>query len=306
METVVLPKNLDIIAVNLFKGCAGLTSVTIPASVTSIGAGAFCDCSSLTTVNYQGTKKQWNAIYKGRSWNDSTGNYTVVCTDGTLEKEFQIWQGDKSNGFKYQATEYGKSWILSEFESKDISDTIVIPAKYDGLPVTEIGNNAFSNCYNIYSITIPDGVTSIGERAFAECFMLIDISVPNSIKTIGDEAFYGCMYLTDITLPDTVTRIGESVFRYCVSLTDITIPDSVTSIGERAFASCLGLTSITIPSGVTYIGEYSFAKCNSLTAITYQGTMNQWKSIAKEANWNQNTGNYTVICTDGTLTKEQS
>ena len=33
-----------------FRGCSGLTSVTIPNSVTSIGYGAFYGCSGLTSV----------------------------------------------------------------------------------------------------------------------------------------------------------------------------------------------------------------------------------------------------------------
>lgn len=35
---------------NVFSGCSGLTSVTIPNSVTSIGNNAFRNCSGLTSV----------------------------------------------------------------------------------------------------------------------------------------------------------------------------------------------------------------------------------------------------------------
>lgn len=38
------------IPMGLFEDCSGLTSVTIPNSVTSIGNYAFSDCTSLTTV----------------------------------------------------------------------------------------------------------------------------------------------------------------------------------------------------------------------------------------------------------------
>ncbi|WP_251183240.1 leucine-rich repeat protein, partial [Anaerocaecibacter muris] len=62
------------------------TSITIPDSVTSIGRYAFYKCSSLTSINFGGTKAQWNSIKKDSYWNSYTGNYTVICTDGTIAK----------------------------------------------------------------------------------------------------------------------------------------------------------------------------------------------------------------------------
>ena len=86
----------------------------------------------------------------------------------------------------------------------------------------------------------------------------------------------------------------------------------VTAIGERAFydvrncASTLNITSITIPSSVTTIGERAFYSCASLTSINFLGTKAEWAAIQKESSWNHNTGDYTVHCTDGDLTKAES
>ena len=46
------------------------------------------------------------------------------------------------------------------------SGALVIPAIYDGKPVTSIGSWAFWNCVNLSKVTIPDSVTSIGNFAF--------------------------------------------------------------------------------------------------------------------------------------------
>ena len=69
-----------------FYGCTGLTSITIPNSVTSIGYGMFSNCSKLTSINFKGTKAEWNAISKGSRWDSDTGKYTIYCTDGTITK----------------------------------------------------------------------------------------------------------------------------------------------------------------------------------------------------------------------------
>ncbi|MDD3470126.1 MAG: leucine-rich repeat domain-containing protein [Thermoguttaceae bacterium] len=73
---------------------------------------------------------------------------------------------------------------------------IVIPSEVDGLPVTSIGNEAFSGCSGLTSVTIPDGVTSIGDGAFFCCSGLTSVTIPNSVTSIGGCAFSDCPNLT--------------------------------------------------------------------------------------------------------------
>jgi len=54
---------------------------------------------------------------------------------------------------------------------------------------------------------------------------------------------------------------------------------------------------------VTSIGERAFYECNNLVSITYNGTKAQWNAISKGSKWNQNTGNYTIHCTDCDIAK---
>ena len=69
-----------------FARCNSLTSIVIPEGVTSIGKYAFWYCSSLTSITFQGSMEQWIAIDKGTEWNLDAGSYTVICTDGVLDK----------------------------------------------------------------------------------------------------------------------------------------------------------------------------------------------------------------------------
>ena len=74
-------------------------------------------------------------------------------------------------------------------------------------------------------------------------------------------------------------------------------------IPVAAFNNCTSLTSITLSYSVSTIENYSINGCTNLTSIVYNGTKSQWNAIDKGSNWNTSTGNYTVYCTDGNITK---
>ncbi len=149
-----------------------------------------------------------------------------------------------------------------------------IPDTTNGLPVTSIGANAFSDCTSLANVTIPNSVTSIGAQAFYYCTSLTSVTIPNSVTNIGGGAFFVCSSLTSVTIPNSVTSIGIHTFAQCTSLTSVKIPNSVTSIEGGAFAICTSLTSVTIPNSVTYIGDSglvwsgAFFACTSLTSVT--------------------------------------
>ena len=190
--------------------------------------------------------------------------------------------------------------------------SITIPfvgEKADGTGETHFGyifgasHYSYNNDYVPKSLkeVIITGGTSIGHDAFYRCSGLTSVMIGDGVTSIGYRAFSYCSGLTSVTIPDSVTRIGDYAFYNCSGLTSITIPDSVTSIGDYTFYDCSGLESITIPDSVTSIGDYAFRGCSDLTTINFQGTKVQWQAIVKSSSWDDNTGEYTVICTDGTI-----
>ena len=181
---------------------------------------------------------------------------------------------------------------------------VIIAEEYEGLPVKLICQSAFKD-KSITSIYIGAKVEVLGVYAFLGCSSLTKVAfVENSkLTSIGDGAFDSCAGLKSIDIPNGVTSIGPFAFYKCTSLTSIYIPDGVKSIGACAFSECSNLTSITLPDSITSIGYAAFDYCSSLTSINYQGTIAQWNAIEKGNGWNNQTGDYTIYCSDGTIPK---
>ena len=197
------------------------------------------------------------------------------------------------DGIYYNLIEKSKEAEVTKNPNGNYRISVDIPAYFEyggeSYRVYSIGNSAFQNCKELYSVTIPNtvtsigmnafrssgitsidipnGVTSIGKYAFSMCTNMKSVSIPNSVTFIAEGAFELCSGLTTLDIPDSITAIGSSVFGTCSGLVSVTIPNSVTSIGWHAFDNCSSLTSITIPSNVTTIGDFAFMNCSSLKSI---------------------------------------
>ena len=161
-----------------------------------------------------------------------------------------------------------------------------------------ICDRAFSGCYKLTSVIIPNSVKSIGNNAFALCSSLKYISIPESVICLNGNPFcywYGeieCLsanfiYEDDVLfnkdkseiisfrnkkimsyiIPDNVTSIRDGAFDGCSCLSSFAISDSVTSIGDFAFFNCSSLSSLVIPDSVTSIGDGAFFNCSSLSSL---------------------------------------
>ena len=240
-----------------FYGCSGLTSLTIPSSVTSIGNKAFHGCCGLTSlVIPSGVTSIGDKAFYGCS-----GLISLTIPSSVTRIGWSAFEG--CSGLTSLTIPSSVTWISGEaFSGCSGLTSLVIPSS-----VTSIGKSAFSGCSGLTSLTIPSSVTSIGENAFHDCSGLTSLVIPSSVTSIGESAFSGCSGLTSLTIPSSVTMIGWSAFKGCSGLTSLTIPSSVTWISGEAFSGCSGLTSLVIPSSVTSIDNYAFSGCSGLTSI---------------------------------------
>ena len=220
----------------------GLTSIEIPASVTSIGNNAFISCSNLASM----TVADGNTVYDSRNGcnaiiEKSTNTLIIGCKNSTIPAGVTSIGNDAF---------YGCTGLTS----------IEIPAG-----VTSIGNYAFYGCTGLTSIDIPAGVTSIGSYAFYGCTNLTSIDIPAGVTSIGANAFRETG-LTSIEIPASVTSIGANAFRE-TGLTSIENPASVTSIGEDAFRNCSNLATVTVYAPSCNLVNNAFLNCNNLENI---------------------------------------
>ncbi len=180
---------------------------------------------------------------------------------------------------------------------------IIIPAEYNGLPVTEIEGGVWGDKWSlITSVVLPDTVTKIGRGLFSSMQNLKRVQLGNAVTVIEEYAFQRCGYLEECVIPDTVKSIGREAFAYCYRLKNINlwnveevdtasffqckaieelrIPKTMTSIGYSVFAGCEGVTKLYLPDTLKVIGEASFQGCSSLTEIVIPNSVTQIKAGA--------------------------
>ncbi len=190
------------IAYNAFSNCTGLTSITIPDSVTSIGGYAFYGCTSLTSITIPDsvTSIDYDAF------SGCTGLTNVTIGNGVLSID--------RNAFSY----------CTGLTSITIPDS-----------VTSIGTSAFYGCTGLKEVHI-SSVEKWCNIDFASG-VYHDRDTANPLY-YAHNLYLNGEKVTDLVIPDGVTNIGDYAFVGCTGLKSVTVPESVEYIGRYAFSAC--------------------------------------------------------------------
>ncbi len=229
------------IAYGCFSGCTLLSSLTVSDSVTGIGSCAFDGtpyiingyCPNSGNVFYPNNLIAYGPVNRYAS--------ELIFKDTTIK----IAEGAFS-GCSVQ--------------------NVVIPSN-----LREIGRSAFTNCYQLTSLTISEGVETIKSGAFNQCFRLSSLTIPDSVTTIEKNAFSGMTGLKTLVLGDGLTEYPSDFTNssaLSASVETIKIGNRISNIPNRAFYYYKNLKSVEFGSGVTNFGSYIFYSNPALTSIT--------------------------------------
>ena len=86
LEDVTIPDGVEYIKEDAFRECSKLKIVRLPASIILLDDFLFYDCNDVLKIYFNGTKEQWDAVYKQANFAGNLRSYSVHCTDGTIEK----------------------------------------------------------------------------------------------------------------------------------------------------------------------------------------------------------------------------
>lgn len=210
--------------------------------------------------------------YKKHTYS-TTGKYTIsiIIEEGSFILSCPILNDD------YNVTE--------RFDYVSVYQSSITDMKY-GNNITSIGQNLFTNCYSLKTVTLPNTITAIALEAFKECLSLEAIVLPSSLIQIRNAAFSLCESLQIISFPATITTVETQAFTSC-GLKDITLPlfsnedtnlfgsnkklksvKNVKYVPNNTFQSCYLLQDIELSNDITSIGNNGFRDARSLQEIT--------------------------------------
>ncbi len=217
------------------------------------GVTGMTACGDSLGNSASSSKKENSSILKGDRSKDSVDSSSSGKEEPSTPTE----------GLKYTLSEDETYYIVSIIGT---ATDIVIPATYNNLPVKEIGEKAFYNCYSLTRVTIPDSVTTIGYQAFYGCYKLVEVINKSSLTITAGSSNNGgvARYAKQVIANETDSKIikqNDYIFyndngNYCLlgyvgSATELVLPNDINeneyAINQYTFYGCDNITSITLP-----------------------------------------------------------
>ena len=272
--------SLTTIGTGAFDGDKGITSISLPSSVTTINKEAFRNCGLTEFTVPAGLTTIGESVFAGNNivtYKSNNSNYRVG-----------------GNGELIQIVADGDDLVVG------------VPATFSGVYTFEKGTAPGPYCFagvtGLTGVQFPEGITELPSYSFAG--YTGRITLPETITSIGAYAFYESE-LTDFVIPASVTSVGYRAFGYA-TIDKLVIPSTVEKVGQylcyhaniREFeynalaatwinasgnelatngaagdssmlSNVSGLEKITVGEGVQYVGTYFIWNASECNATVY-------------------------------------
>lgn len=293
----------------------GVSTTEVPHNIVEIGSGAFVNSINDLKISKNivsltiGVGNAIQNLYLPSTLEkfDNSSEITNIYFSGTIEEwaEIKSLQETRNNGTHLFVKNNEGDW-------KEVTGTITIKNiknigknSFAGLSISQleinegvetIGANAFQNCLDLTSVTLPSSLTLIGDKAFDECWNIKNVYYNGTVEEWAGITFesresnpkwQGSSYssthgervkqttfnikngenweeLTQLVISDTITEIKPFAFQY-FDITSLEMSDSVISIGERAFEWCDNLETISLSNNLEYVAKDAFYGAGSKT-----------------------------------------
>lgn len=291
---VVISEGISYISMYDFYGCANLTEIHLPESLTefkSLDAYSYC-CPNLERFVYAGSQAQFSILWS--------------------EEDYKTWKSLEDELFSYEK-EMTYTWLC---DSKGniicydgiIDGEITVPATVDGQAVYGLYASALNHQRGLTKLTVENGIRYVNLIGATGCSNLHELNLPFSLYTF----YYGCDYVTvinfdgsekrwnricgnpndipeymTINFSDTYHWITGDAFDYTPGFlitADGTLPSEVTvpaeidgakvyTVDRNAFRDQSGVETITFEDGITAIYD-CFYGCGALTTVNLPASIN--------------------------------
>ena len=231
------------------------------------------------------------------------GNAVYIKVDGST-----IWRKHtiEQSPLVYKLSANRSHYICSVVQDGTTDTTITIKGDVNGLPVLEVGSEAFSTLTGLTKLIFERTPVSIGDDAFVGCDSMATVVMPSTPESdLLDGSPWGSGYarprfeiggviyrrhstlttkryvidgitsafpggkieFLDYIGGDRVYELDASSFKGKTTITEIVIPSSIGAIEASVFANCTGLTKATFLGNPGSIPATVFDGCTNLLDI---------------------------------------
>ena len=245
----IVATNVTSVGTGAFSANENLASVDISGPIASIGDNVFGNCKNITSARVYNTNEKvatcGSAVFSERTSLTSIEFHNIEIP----------WRGF--------------------YKLKLTPDNMKITGNF-----TKIGEEAFYECSNLTSFTIPESVTTIGAKAFYKTG-ISTVTFPGNVTSIGQRAYQFCPNLETVYFKASnagvvLSSVGDNLFgndnmntSANTALKKVIFDKdcNITTIGTYMFYNCDSLEYVSMPDSVTTIKAQPFYSCDNIKAI---------------------------------------